>query len=212
MSDINNNLEDIQNDDDITNILDGMSSTSATFTTIPLENLVITLNSLLKKITRIDHANESLRKLNYRMKSLIMAIELNKIETIPDHEKEELKKTLQEIEKISNENQKSEILIENSILEKKIVKKKESDFSKEEIFEDIQNNLENLKSMEKTFLKRIVLVLTRDYMSINDIMKKSGVAKFRVAEILNKCLKIKGDIQIGKSKMSNGTVGFRLEY
>lgn len=201
---MNNN----QNNEDLSTILNMLSSNSTTISSVPIENLIILTNSILKKIKKINESNENLRNLNFKLKALIMAIKTYKLDDKNNNnllKKEEIIQSIENIESTINN-----LKIEDSN-NKEDNKEDNKELSKKEIFEIIKSHLGSDKTLENNFLFRIVNVLSEDFMSINDIMKKSGVAKFRVAEILNKCSKKEGLVHISKSKMNDGTVGFNLK-
>lgn len=197
---MNNN----QNNEDLSTILNMLSSNSTTISSVPIENLIILTNSILKKIKKINESNENLRNLNFKLKALIMAIKTYKLDDKNNNNLLKKEEIIQSIENI-------ESTINNLKIEDSNNKEDNKELSKKEIFEIIKSHLGSDKTLENNFLFRIVNVLSEDFMSINDIMKKSGVAKFRVAEILNKCSKKEGLVHISKSKMNDGTVGFNLK-
>lgn len=197
---MNNN----QNNEDLSTILNMLSSNSTTISSVPIENLIILTNSILKKIKKINESNENLRNLNFKLKALIMAIKTYKLDDKNNNNLLKKEEIIQSIENI-------ESTINNLKIEDSNNKEDNKELSKKEIFEIIKSHLRSDKTLENNFLFRIVNVLSEDFMSINDIMKKSGVAKFRVAEILNKCSKKEGLVHISKSKMNDGTVGFNLK-
>ncbi|KAF7694738.1 hypothetical protein CDIK_1981 [Cucumispora dikerogammari] len=204
----------MDNREDRSSVLNMLSSNSTAISAVPIENLIILTNSILKKIKKIDETNETLRRLNFRLKALIMAIKTYKIEKSEKNEtKIEIEKSFEDISLsikafTDTINEEKSILPDNEI---PIIKKEKKILSKSEIFLVIKSHLGSEKTVENNFLKRILNVLSSDFMSINDIMKKSGVAKFRVAEILNKCSMTIGPVCISKTKMADGTVGFNLK-